>query len=318
MMVAATALAASLLGKAAEGPKPGVVLPEGVRAIELPGLHNLFALRTNLYSGSSPEGDEGFAALEKLGVKTIITVDGAQPDLERARKHGLRYVHLPHGYDGISTNLQLQLAKAGEALPGPIYVHCHHGKHRGPAAAAVICMANFGWSGAQAEAWLVAAGTSTNYTGLYEVARKFRQPTRHQLNAVPSKFPEAAKVSGLVEAMVEIDERWDHLKAIRAAGYRPPREQPDLQPANEAVILWELYREAQRLPEAAHHGTNFVARLKTAESEAREAERLLREFASGGSNGARAELDRAFDAVAASCSSCHKAHRDRANKIAPR
>ena len=29
------------------------------------------------------------------------------------------------------------LARAARTLPGPIFVHCHHGMHRGPAAAAV-------------------------------------------------------------------------------------------------------------------------------------------------------------------------------------
>ncbi|HWN94917.1 MAG TPA: hypothetical protein VNT99_07780 [Methylomirabilota bacterium] len=287
-------------------------MPPGVKALEAPGIHNLFAVGTNVYSGSTPERDEGFAALAKLGVKTIITVDGAKPDVETARKHGIRYVHLPHGYDGISTNLQLQLAKVGESLPGPIYVHCHHGKHRGPAAVAVLCMANSGWSSAQSEAWLIAAGTATNYAGLYDVVRGFRKPTSAQLSAVPSNFPETAKVSGMVDAMVGIDERWEHLKAVRAAGYQAPPQHPDIKPANEVVILWEQYREAQRLPDAAPHGTEFIERLKSAETEAKEAERLLRLFAADPKADTRAQLDKTFDAMAKSCSSCHKAHRDKA------
>jgi hypothetical protein len=285
-------------------------LPSGVKALEAPRLHNLFAVGTNVFSGSSPEGDEAFAALARLGVKTIITVDGAKPDVETARKHGLRYVHLPHGYDGINTNLQLQLAKVGESLPGPIYVHCHHGKHRGPAAAAVLCMANSGWTATQAESWLVAAGTATNYVGLYDVVRGFHKPSAEQMRAIPAKFPETAKVSGLVDAMVEIDERWDHLKAVRAADYGVPKQHPDLKPANEAVILWEHYRETQRLPDAAHHGTDFIARLKTAENEAKEAERLLRLFASEPGPETRAQLDKTFDAMAKTCATCHKAYRD--------
>jgi protein tyrosine phosphatase (PTP) superfamily phosphohydrolase (DUF442 family) len=284
--------------------------PPGVKALEAPGIHNLFAVGTNVFSGSAPEGEEAFAALEKLGVKTIITVDGAKPDVETARKHGIRYVHLPHGYDGISTNLQLRLVKAAETLPGPIYVHCHHGKHRGPTAAAIICMASNGWNSTQAEAWLVAAGTATNYTGLYEVVREFHKPTMEQLRAVPAEFPETAKVSGLVDAMVDIDERWDHLKAVRAAGYQAPKEHPDIQPANEIVILWEHYREAQRLPDAAHHGTDFIDRLKVAETEAKEAERLLRLFAAGPKPELRAQLDKTFDAMSKTCAACHKAHRD--------
>jgi len=284
--------------------------PPGVKALEAPGIHNLYALGTNVFSGSTPEGAEGYAALAKLGVKTIISVDGAAPDAEAARKLGIRYVHLPHGYDGISTSLQWLLAKAGRELNGPIYVHCHHGKHRGPAAAAVICMADQGWSKAQAEAFLMAAGTATNYVGLYAVVREFQPPTDARLNALPANFPEKAQVSGLTDAMVGIDERWEHLKEVRAAGYLAPKEHPDIQPANETVILWEHYRESQRLPEVIAKGTDMIERFKTAEAEAKEAERLLRLFGSGGNAEIKAQLDKTFDAMAKSCSTCHKAHRD--------
>lgn len=287
------------------------VAPPGVQPLEAPGIHNLFALGTNVFSGSTPEGAEGFAALAKLGVKTIISVDGAKPEVELARQHGLRYVHLPHGYDGISTNLQLQLVKVARVLPGPIYVHCHHGKHRGPAAAAVICLADEGWNKAQAEAFLVAAGTATNYTGLYAVVREFQRPTGEQLQALAADFPETAKVSGLIEAMVLIDERWEHLKAVRAAGYRAPPEHPDIQPANETVILWEHYRESRRLPETIQHGADLLERFEQAELEAKEAEQLLRWFAAEAKPEIRTQLDRAFEAVARSCSSCHQAFRDR-------
>ena len=283
----------------------------GVKPLtDLPGVHNLFALGTNVYSGSTPEGEEGFAALQELGVKTIISVDGAKPDVDLAKKHGMRYVHLPHGYDGISTNLQLQLAKAGESLKGPIYVHCHHGKHRGPTAAAVICMARENWTSDQADAWLRAAGTSTNYPGLYDAVKTFKKPSAASLQAASCDFPETAKVSGLVEAMVGIDERWENLRAVRAAGYLSPKHHPDIKPANEAVILWEHYREGQRLSDAAGHGANFVARLETAEAEVREAERLLRLYAIDAKPDIRAQLDKSFDAMGKACASCHKAFRN--------
>src|SRR6185436_18479563 len=84
---------------AAEENSSRFILPPTIKAIEAEGLHNLFALGTNVFSGSAPEGESAFTALAKLGVKTIITVDGAKPEVEMARKHGFRYVHLPHGYD---------------------------------------------------------------------------------------------------------------------------------------------------------------------------------------------------------------------------
>ncbi len=308
-------LVVAISTSAAERPRtPAPNTPPGVKPLEAPGIHNLFAIGTNVFSGSSPEGGEAFAALAKLGIKTIITVDGGKPEVETARKHGMRYVHLPHGYDGISANRQLQLVKAAQTLGGPIYVHCHHGLHRGPAAVAVICMANEGWTPAQAEAWLVTAGTATNYAGLYGTVRGFRPPDAGLLRAATVELPEIAQVSGLVDAMVEIEERWTHLKVVRAAGYQPPPSHPDIVPANEVVLLWEHYRESQRLPESAQLGEDFQRRLKAAEREGQEAEQLLRRFIAEPTPGLRAELDRAFDLMGRSCSTCHREYRDQVER----
>jgi hypothetical protein len=257
-----------------------------------------------------PEGDEGFASLAKLGVKTIITVDGARPQLDLAHKYGMRYVHIPHGYDGIDAHTQALLAGASRTLPGPIFVHCHHGKHRGPAAAAVICLANGAWTPEQGEAWLRAAGTAAHYLGLYGAVRNFRPPPPEKLRSLPSDFPEAVEVSGLVEMMVEIDEHWGYLKAARQAGYQVPKENPDIDPVHQTVILWEHYREAQRLPESARHGEKFLGLLRSAETVAKETEGLLREWRADPQPAIRAQLDRNFDALAQSCSSCHKIYRD--------
>src|SRR5262245_46397548 len=69
--------------------------------INEPTLPNAFRLHTKVISGGQPDGELAFAKLKELGVKTIISVDGARPEVELAKKYGLRYVHLPHGYDGV-------------------------------------------------------------------------------------------------------------------------------------------------------------------------------------------------------------------------
>jgi protein tyrosine phosphatase (PTP) superfamily phosphohydrolase (DUF442 family) len=105
--------------------------------LDLPGVENAYRLSPRLYSGGEPRGEQAFAALKSLGIKTAISVDGATPDAETARRYGIRYVHLPVGYDGISREQAVRIIKAARTLPGPVFVHCHHGKHRGPAAVAV-------------------------------------------------------------------------------------------------------------------------------------------------------------------------------------
>jgi hypothetical protein len=313
MLMAASAccmgiLAAATADETEAGPARAAL--QGVHALEAPGVHNLFLLGTNIFSGSAPDGEEGFAALAGMGIQTMITVDGAKPDVALARKYGMRYIHLPHGYDGIGTNVQAQLVKAAQTVSGPIYVHCHHGKHRGPAAAAVLCMANIGWTPWQAEAWLKAAGTGSHYTGLHRTVREFHAPTVDQLGRLPDVFPEVAEVSGLVDSMVAIDACWNQLKAVRQAGYHAPDNHPDLQPAHEALILREHFREAARLPEAARFGDTFLASLQSAESGAGEAGELLRRFAADPKPVIRARLDMRFKALAQRCVSCHKTFRD--------
>jgi protein tyrosine phosphatase (PTP) superfamily phosphohydrolase (DUF442 family) len=272
-----------------------------IKRINARGLENLFAISTNLFSGGSPEGEQGFAALAKLGVKTIITVDGAQPDVERAHAHGLRYVHLPHGYDGIPSDTQLQLIKAAQTVEGPVYLHCHHGQHRGPVAAAVICMAEKNWSAADANAWLHTAGTGTNYIGLYATVRAYKKPTSAQLQATPANFTEARKPSGLVDSMVSIDETFDRLKSLRAASASCV---PDNHLLNEATLLREHFREAQRLSDSKKRGSNFIKELVEAENQASAFEESL------ASSTDRASTDRAFKILENSCAACHRAHRD--------
>ncbi|MBL9136117.1 MAG: cytochrome c [Verrucomicrobiales bacterium] len=273
-------------------------------------LHNVFRLSTNLLSGSSPEDRDAFAELARLGVRTIISVDGAKPDVATAHQFGIRYVHLPHGYNGISPELQVRLAKAGQALPGPIYVHCHHGKHRGPVAAAVLCLADGRWDRTTAESWLKAAGTATNYSGLYAVVRDYHRPSLETLRQVPANFPESSNVPGLVEAMVAIDQHWEHLRAIQRAGYAAPETNPDLQPAQEALMLWEHYRESQRLPEAASLGADFKKRLEAAEAQGKALEDRLRSWASMSSPDLRSQLDALMAQVGKACSECHRQFRD--------
>src|SRR5262245_19658660 len=106
-------LAFAVIGCPGPGPAPpSAPAPADPARVEAPGLPNAYRLTDRLYSGGNPEGDAGFASLQQLGVRTVISVDGARPDVERARTYGLRYVHLPIGYDGVPEGQALRLARA--------------------------------------------------------------------------------------------------------------------------------------------------------------------------------------------------------------
>lgn len=277
---------------------------------QVEGIENLFQATDRVFSGSQPEGDEAFAALQKLGVKTIISVDGTKPEVERAAKFGLRYIHLPHGYDGISSNTVTKLVKAAQTAEGPLYVHCHHGKHRGPAAVGVICQATAGWTTNQAVTWLKQAGTAADYAGLFAVNAGFRMPSAAALAQVPANFPSRAEVSGLVEGMVEIDHRWENLKAIQKAGWRVPTNQPDLVPATEVLLLQEAYRELLRGNEAKAKGDDFLSRLRRAETETAELHALLKDQTRPPDDAFRKRAEELAKLAGQRCSACHKQHRN--------
>lgn len=271
--------------------------------LEIPGVHNAFRASPQIYSGSQPEGDAAFAAIAKLGVKTIVSVDGSKPDIEAARKHGLRYIHLPYGYDGIPTHRVVELAKLSTTGEGPFFVHCHHGLHRGPAAVAVMCETAEGWSADKAVEWLRQAGTSADYPGLYRAASSYKAPTKEELASIKS-FPEVTQPSTLVDAMVKIDEHFSNLKLAQKAAWKTPLGHADLAPAHEATMLWEQLKEIARTADTAKRPEDYRARLRDSEQAADALRNLLREPKD------LALVETAFKKVSATCAACHKKYRN--------
>lgn len=276
--------------------------------LSAPGLHNLFRVSERIYSGSSPEGEAGFASLARLGVKTVVSVDGARPDLEAAHRHGLKYVHLPFGYNGVPEDRVLALAHAALSVPGPIYVHCHHGKHRGPAAVAVMQLCtDKDWDAKKAKSWLKMAGTDPRYTGLMHLPETLHRPTMAELEQTTIPLPEVTPIADLQRVMVEVDARWDNLKLVKDAGWVRPKQHPDIDPPHEAVQLGEYFREAGRLDSARRRGPDFLRLLHEAEAASGELEKSLRAGRDNSENAIKA-----FDKLAGSCTACHAQFRDHA------
>lgn len=281
--------------------------------IEQVGIENLYRVSPRVYSGGEPEGEEAFRALAGLGVKTIITVDGGVPDVETARRFGLRYVHVPVGYDGIDEKEARTIVRAAATLPGPVYVHCHHGKHRGPTAASLCLIALEGWSVEAATAWMKEAGTAADYAGLYGTIERYRAPDLGELAREEGPLPERVEPPGLVERMIEVDKTFDRLKAIQASGFKAPPNQPDLDPAHEALMLAEHYREAARLEESRERGDGLVEALARAEGNAvglREELKRLTTASEDSRGSVLPRLQAAYQVVASDCKGCHARHRD--------
>jgi protein tyrosine phosphatase (PTP) superfamily phosphohydrolase (DUF442 family) len=266
---------------------------------DLDGIHNLMKVSERIYSGSEPHGEEGFASLAKLGVKTVVSVDGAKPNIEAARKHGIRYVHVPIGYDGVPEDAGQSLTRAVKEVESPIYVHCHHGKHRGPAAAAIACIASGDVANKDALGILERAGTSKDYKGLWRDVEAFIPPP------ADTKLPELveiAEVGSFAAAMSQVDRSFDNLKLCRDAKWGVPPEQPDLDSAQEALLLTEGLHEAGR-----NLGDGYDEQFKTwltqAETEATNLRTDLQKHDANAANERLLLLEK-------SCKQCHKTYRD--------
>lgn len=281
-----------------------MLVPAGpeVMSVSLPGIENARRIGPHLWSGGQPTGDKAFAALAAHGVRVVVSVDGAKPDLVAARRHGLRYVHVPIGYEGVPQAASEEIAALALAQEGGVFIHCHHGRHRGPTAAAIVALASGAWDGPTAHAWQRTAGTSPEYAGLYRSVRDFVMPKPGALRQAARRHRSYRPPRGLVASMVAADHHAEALDAMQRIGWRPVPSRPDETPLQAARLLREQFMESVRLG----HGpsaTDFRASMARFGEGMATMEGLLRA-------GATAPATAAWRALREDCRSCHQAWRD--------
>ena len=277
------------------------------RPHDFAGLHNVVAFHDGYLSGSVPRGDAGFETLAAMGVKTIISVDGALPDVAGAKRRGIRYVHLPIGYDGFDERRRLELTRASrDAMrEGPVYVHCHHGKHRSAGAAAAVAV-GLGWSSPEASVGrMKIAGTAPTYTGLYACALAATALRPSEIDAVSAEFPEVSLPTSFVQGMIDADAALEHLQALERAGWAVPADHPDLVPAAEARRLADLLRVMADGDHGQPRPADFAAALR---KNGVLAQHLEDRLAAGETD--PTVLSGRLRLVIASCKDCHIKHRD--------
>lgn len=279
---------------------------------DLPGLANLYHLSEAVVSGAEPDGQAAFEALQEMGVRTILSVDGKVPDAALAAAHGMRYVHVPIRYDGIEDEELIQIAKTFRELEPPFYVHCFHGKHRGPAAAAVGRIVLDGADRTRAVSemrqW---CGTSRKYRGLYATLAEHPLPDEATTEGYAWDFPAAREVDGLRGAMVTMTRHIDQLELAVLADFQFDPEHPDLAPLNDAKVLEELLEQCMDLEGSAPHSAGFQAGLAESRAAARHLVELLEERQGEGFRGeVLRQATEAFESLDRSCIECHKGYRN--------
>lgn len=278
--------------------------PEQPRRLQVPHLPNAVRLHPKVISGGSPDGQDGFRQLAKLGVKTVISVDGLTPDVASAKRFGLRYVHLPHGYDGIQPSRVRELAKAVHELPGPIYIHCHHGRHRSPAAAVSACITLGHLSPTLGVPMLKLAGTSPEYRGLYQSVKDAKRLPVQTIEAVEVQFRETVELPSIVEVMTKLESITERLERHRDRNWNPDKTDPDRTPAHDALLLQELFTEFGRDPSVRTKNAEFRKMVRDSLA----ASRQLRESLAATAPGVMAGP--ALKRIRHNCVQCHRSFRN--------
>ena len=315
LLACAAALAAASCGSTSETsaqpttPAPVVVTPTAPAQPTLDaaghpaGLENFRKWSDKIAQGGQPAGEVAFRNLAAMGYMTIVSVDGAKPDVELAAKYGIHYVHVPFGYDGVPKDAQTKIVKAVESADGPVFIHCHHGVARGPAGALIARVAVDGISGEEAAKELKESGCSDHYKGLYRDVAAAVPPTAAELAAVPAVQPTYVSPGTLAEQMAVLDRTWAKVGAAKTASWAAPAGRSDVDPTSDARVLWEHFREIGRLGDIEKHGPDFLTNLQKAEDAGHALEDAL-------VKGDKDAATKQFGAIKQTCDSCHSRWRD--------
>ncbi len=266
-------------------------------------LHNLHQLTPGLWSAGEPVGEPAYDELAALGIRTVISVDGVAPNKELAARHGITIVHLPIGYEGISEQRSRELAHAIATMPRPIFVNCHHGKHRGPAALCVGAIGSGDITSEQAAEFMKIAGTSPKYTGLWKAAANATVLSEADLHDDSIVLVEEAEIEDFVEAMAEVDRLYEFLQLCADNNFNAPADHPDLAPISLAGQIHNLLRGMEDDQAVADAGPDFFDMLIVSRDPASQLETQLEQ---NDIQGSFATLKLLTD----SCSDCHTKYRN--------
>lgn len=123
---------------------PALRPAEWAQPLVVVGMKNFYRIDAKLYRSAQPDED-GFAAIKRLGITTILS---------------LRDLHSDDEAEGLGLNLQRIEMEAGKitipqlvaalriirAADGPVLIHCWHGSDRTGAVSAIYRIVMQGWS----------------------------------------------------------------------------------------------------------------------------------------------------------------------------
>jgi hypothetical protein len=131
------------------------------------------------------------------------------------------------------------------------------------------------------------------------------------LDALKCDFPESAELTPMAESMVHLEQTFDSVKAIAAAGWKSPLTRPDLHPVQEVLLLKDHFSELLRTESVAKESEGFRTMLRESESAAADLEAALMSWSeSGAALPVPDSLPASFERIAKNCVACHTEFRD--------
>ncbi|HET7812575.1 MAG TPA: tyrosine-protein phosphatase [Steroidobacteraceae bacterium] len=183
LVVAAVALDACAQTPAAT-PRPAT----WAQPLQVEGVANLFQITPNLYRSEQPTA-LGMKNLEKLGIRTVISLRHMNSDEDEVRGTNLRTEHVRIFTWNIKDTQVVDVMRIlRKTENGPFLIHCQHGSDRTGLMAAMYRILEQGWSADDALAELTGGGYG--YHSIWTNVRKYvRQADIGKLRAAIAAPP---------------------------------------------------------------------------------------------------------------------------------
>ena len=144
------------------------------RLFGLPGLSKVGRVAPGILRGGQPE-KAGYAALRKMGVRTIINLRSSLSEREEVEKAGMKSIEVPmNAAFGVKREIVDNLIEEMmNPANHPVFIHCRHGKDRTGAVVAIYRIRIQGWSLEEAEAEMLSFGFNKMFFTLRKQVREY-------------------------------------------------------------------------------------------------------------------------------------------------
>lgn len=123
-------------------------------------------------------------------------------------------------------------------------------------------------------------------------------------------FMEVAPIPPMAEAMVQIEKHFHHMEILSQSSWQPAATHPDLVPAQEVLLLREIYTELLRTDPWAQSDPDLRKHFVVGEMHLLEMEKILQKNISVQDPDLLENLNSRLQAVQTNCRDCHHEFRD--------